>query len=147
MSNILLKYPILAFSSPNVLIAIGTEDELTKCSKPALLSGYYKNLKLIDSSGRCVIVEHGTKVSSIGPLWGFSLFHGQQLRVALKFKQGNCQVNLDDFKKKIKTLMKADEYSWDSGGNFNEIINRIDASNSIKEINQFLYELTYATYG
>lgn len=134
------NYPIIAFSASDVHLA-RNEDEILICSKTALNNGFYKNMKVIDSSGVLYSIKNATKVKGHGLFWGYNIFLNQKIQVELIINESQIETDIETLKKLILKGMK--KSFWDSGGNYKEIINKIHLSNSIHEIINYLSKIYY----
>jgi hypothetical protein len=134
-----IQYPILIISK-NHIEYIQNGENLKKCNKRALRNGYYEGLILIDSNSKKYLIKNAIKESTEGIFWGFNLLRGQQLKVRLVFDEKVENIELSEFQNLLIKLLNKYRDFWDSDGGFEERIEYIKSTNSIKEI---IEKLTY----
>lgn len=139
----LLKYPVIAIGKGQVLHFARSAKDLTTCSSKGLKNGYYNNLKIIDSAGKCFLVIKAEKTDTIGPFWGFSLLMGQRLSVKLYFNNQEENILLDNFKALILNLLNKDKYFWNSDG---LLMNRKEFVQNAESHSEIISQLTNEFY-
>tara|TARA_R110002051_G_scaffold103133_1_gene174837 strand:+ start:149 stop:592 length:444 start_codon:yes stop_codon:yes gene_type:complete len=137
-----IKYPVLIIAK-NHIGFIENDENLEKCNKRALRNGYYNGLILIDSNSKRYLIKNAIKESTEGILWGFNLLRGQQLKVSLVFEKKIENVELSEFQELLTKQLNKYRDFWDSDGNFEERIEYIKNTKSIKEI---IEKLTFEYY-
>lgn len=135
-----LNYPIIAFSSSLIHIA-RNESEILICSKTALNNGFYKKMKIIDSSGIVYNIQNAIKVKGYGFFGGYNIFLNQKIEVELIFNEPQTKIDIDSFKTLL--LKKINKSFWDSGGNYKEIIKQVESLNDINKIIDYLSSVYY----
>jgi hypothetical protein len=138
-----LDFPVASFAKDNITFYARDINELTTCSSVGFKNGFYNNLIIVDSRGTKCKVIRAVKAGTVGPFWGFSLLHGRWLRVNLELAKMEEELSLNDFKDKILTVFKKDEFFWDSGGELNELKQFVINANSFKEIISQLCKVFY----
>jgi len=77
-----LAYPVL-FLYKDLLSDARTEEELTTTTSRALRLGFFNGLRVIDSNGRQYTVTKARFLHGVGRVWGYNIFLGRMIRVAL----------------------------------------------------------------
>ncbi|KGL59063.1 hypothetical protein [Polaribacter sp. Hel1_85] len=137
-----IKYPALIIAKNHIEFVQNAEN-LVKCNKRTLRNGYYEGLILIDSNSKKNLIKNAIKESTVGIFWGFNLLRGQQLKVRLVFDKKVENIELREFQNLLIKLLNKYKDFWDFGGDFEERIEYIKSTNSIKEI---IEKLTYEYY-
>tara|TARA_R110002051_G_C8595477_1_gene479525 strand:- start:361 stop:789 length:429 start_codon:yes stop_codon:yes gene_type:complete len=140
-----IKYPALIIAK-NHIGFIQNAENLEKCNKRALRNGYYEGLILIDSNSKKIIIKNAVKESTVGIFWGFNLLRGQQLKVRLVFDKKVENIELSEFQNLLIKLLNKYKDFWDSGGDFEERVEYIKGTNTIKEIIEKLTHEYYKEY-
>ncbi len=138
-------FPVIVFDNFSFRI-IEHIEELSKTTSAGLKNGLYDSIKIVDSKGDLFHVSGAKKIKGIGPLWGYNIFFNQNILVDLNFTPQISSSSLQDVKKNIIKKLNKEKYFWESGGNFNEIIEIIDMSDSIKTLIVRLSEVVNRNY-
>jgi hypothetical protein len=109
-----VNFPALALSGPIAHVYFSWE-QLTRCTSQALKNGWFKNLVLIDSSGRQFRLSNARKIGPAGPLWGFHPF-GRRVRIVPLITAEASAVTLSQVKVQVSRTIAADRAFWSSGG-------------------------------
>lgn len=75
----------MQFVKEKYLYPVRSEGNMTKCSAMGLKSGYYNHVKVIDNTGKMLLIKNAEKVGTVGKFCGFSFSMGQRLRVKPNF--------------------------------------------------------------
>ena len=116
-----VKYPAILFDSPTIFEVVEREEQLTICSKTALRRGYYKKLRIFDSSGRSYLINSAKKIGTLGRFWGYNFFLNQTVRVELEFSKKVEETFLEDLKEKILNAFDKGRNFWGSRGDLPEL--------------------------
>src|SRR5690606_1508844 len=123
-----------AFTKENVIHFARNEDDLTTCSVRGWRSGFYNQLIIVDCMGITYTVYEAKRVGYVGFLWGFSLAYGQKIRIKLICRRNTIVYSITDFKIKMSKQLKKDMQFWNSGGNADELVSRINSAKSFNDI-------------
>jgi len=133
------QFPIITFSSSTIYIA-RSEHEILICYKTALSNNFYKGMKIIDSAGTLFNIIDAKKIRGHGLFRGYNIFFNQKIEVELMVKSQKS-IDIDNFKNLI--FVNVDESFWNSGENYNIIIDKI---NSLSTINSIIHYLAIIFY-
>ena len=134
-----LNFPVICFERGFVSIRRDW-DKLTTTTTAGLRNGMYRDLLVVDSSGRSLRVKDARRVQGIGPFWGFNIFLNQRIRVELLTEGDLHQVTTDDVKSRV--LKSFQEWKgWSSSDRFDELRERTSSARSIPEIIQILSDI------
>jgi hypothetical protein len=128
----LLRYPVLEFSKGMLFPARGIE-ELEQCTKPALRSGFFDDLLLIDSGGRSLRISGARKVRGVGPFFGFNIFLNQRIQVTLTVSEPEQVLGVEEVRRLVLGAIQG-EHEWNSASDFDELVAIVARAQSISEI-------------
>ena len=128
----LLRYPVLEFSQGMVFPARGVE-ELEQCTTPALRSGFFDDLLLIDSGGRSLKIAGARKVRGVGPLFGFSIFLNRRIQVTLTASGPERIAGVEEVRRLVLGALQG-EQEWKSTSDIDELVAIVTQAKSISEI-------------
>ena len=128
----LLRYPVLEFSK-GMIFAARSVEELEQCTKPALRSGFFKDLLLIDSGGRSLKIAGARKLRGVGPFFGFNIFLNQKIQVALTTSGPERIVGVEEVRQLVLSAIRGKQ-EWSSMENSDELVAIVRRAQSISEI-------------
>ena len=128
----LLRYPVLEFAKGMVFPARRVE-ELEQCTKPALRSGFFNDLLLIDSSGKSWKIAGARKLRGVGPVFGFNVFLNQRIQVALTASGPEQIVGVEEVRRLVLSAIRGKQ-EWNSTEDSDELVAIVDRAQSISEI-------------
>jgi hypothetical protein len=128
----LLHYPVLEFSKGMVFPARSVE-ELEQCSSPALRSGFFNNLMLIDSDGKTLKIVGARKLRSVGPFFGFNIFMNQRIKVALTASGPEQGSGIEDVRRLVLGAIRGRQ-GWTSMEDIDELAVIVERASSVSEI-------------
>jgi len=80
-----MSFPVIVIAYDS--LGYHTEpDDSTVCSDLAFKKGIYNNLEFVDSNGNQYRVTKTTKLHGVGKFWGYNIFLGRRIRVALEIE-------------------------------------------------------------
>lgn len=131
-----LAFPVLC-QHKGTLFTSGRLESLTRTTSAALRGGLFDGLRMIDSTGKEVMVESARKLFGVGLIWGFNVFLNQRIRVALSMRVTGKTfspvevraIDLRDFRT---------WHGWQSRGDFEGLKEAIERTESIIEILRLL---------
>ena len=141
-----IQFPVLTISKSSHLNFVRNKEDLQKCNKRALKKGYHNGLIIISSDAKKYRIQGAIKQGTVGILWGFNIFRGQQLKVKLIYQKEVEDIELNKFQNLLVKIMKRDDFFWDSDGQLKERIEFIKTGKSIKEIIVKLTDEYYKEY-
>ena len=129
-----LSFPVLCIYKKTIF-TVGNEDSLTSTTSAALRGGLFKDLRIIDSQGKEVIVSSATKLHGIGSFFGFNIFLNQRIRVNLDAKLTGKTLTTEDVRQLI--LRDFREWGgWESRGDLEQVKEAVENASSVKKILQ-----------
>lgn len=138
------KYPIIVFSKGSALYFARNKDDITTASATGFRKGFYENLLVVDSDGEQYKIKDATKIGTVRPFWGISLFRGQHIRVSLNLlDHRNSKIDLKKFKDSVIKRFYHDKYFWDADGELSKRIEFVQEAKTHKVIIEKLTENFY----
>ncbi|HXO86935.1 MAG TPA: hypothetical protein VN803_15545 [Gemmatimonadales bacterium] len=134
-----VAFPVLAFSRRlGVVNKKQNANELTATTTAGIRNGLFEDLLLVDSELQGFEIT-GVKVrGGVGPFWGFTPFLNRRVRVELI--PGRIRpAKLDEVKGLVSESFKKWNDVWASGGDLEELKERIHRAGSLSEISQLLF--------
>ncbi len=135
-----ISYPVIAIKK-KVLFPMRDKADLYSCNNIAFKKGWFKNLKFVDSDGYLFTVKSAEKIKNNFFLAIIRSIVNPKFPVDLIFTKNVEKVSLENCKKMIIRTIEADKYFWESGGNYDEIIDEITNALHIHElISRFTFD-------
>ncbi len=111
-----IRFPVLSFGTDGSLLALGSLDRITRCTKQGYKNGFYNGLLLIDADGDEFRVVNAQRVRTLPPK-NFGEFLGSisgnpRWQVELEFEPGFSRVSFDEIKRLILNAFEKDR-TWD----------------------------------
>jgi hypothetical protein len=125
-----ISFPAITISKKNILGVVFNEEELTTCTAKALKNGFFDKLKILDSTGKCYLVEKAYKKS----LKKISIFLDIYLFVNLEFNEKIETLTIDKIKTFVKKIISKNRSFWSSSGNISEIYQKIESAPNAESI-------------
>ena len=133
-----LIYPVLRISQGMIFPAMDAA-RITTCSKIALSNGFFKNQKILDSSGNMFLVNEAKKLHGLGLFWGYNIFLNQRIQVQLDLSF-ESKLSLTQTKNILLKALKNNQ-GWDSLEGVEDITKTVEEAQSISKIINFIYEV------
>jgi len=135
-----IKFPVLSFChNRKFLVFISSKDELTTCTSGALRNGYFNNLMIVDTDGRCFQLTCFRKLGYVGRFLGFSLLFGRRWKIAVDFAPPS-QMTLQEFKQTIWDAIDKKPDFWASEtGSQEDMKAKVAKGNTFQEIIEILH--------
>ena len=132
----LLTFPLLCFSEELVYV-VHSAERLTTCSRVAFRSGYFRDLLLVDTTGRAIRVTGATNPRILWRYWRSVLFANPLLRVELVCASEAERCSVEDVRKRVLRSFSR-WHGWSSRGDFEELRARVRQASSIAELTRLL---------
>lgn len=128
-----LTFPILWINQSEKNLGVFLDlDQLTSCTPGS--QGFFNNLLLVCPDGVIKRVERAVKIgkanSSPGVPKILTWLGMGLIRVKLYFSSDNELIQFPDLVKLVVKLLYEDEEKWDSDGELDELVNKIESSTS-----------------
>jgi len=132
-----IRFPVLSFGTDGSLLALGSLDRITRCTKQGYKNGFYNGLLLIDADGDEFRVVNAQRVRTLPPK-NFGEFLGSisgnpRWQVELEFEPGFSRVSFDEIKRLILNAFEKDR-TWDGMPDFETFRDQIATSPSLERV-------------
>ena len=132
-----IRFPVLSFGTDGSLLALGSLDRITRCTKQGYKNGFYNGLLLIDADGDEFRVVNAQRVRTLPPK-NFGEFLGSisgnpRWQVELEFEPGFSRVSFDEIKRLILNAFEKDR-TWDEMPDFETFRDQIATSPSLERV-------------
>lgn len=132
-----MRFPIICITN-NYLRVEKSLNTFQVTTVAGLNNGIYKNITVIDSSGKVFKVKNARKLHGVGIFGGYNIFLNQKIKVCIEFESETGDLSLDDFKDKIWEQIKKEEHFWSSAWNMNELKAEIDKAEKYEDVMELL---------
>lgn len=132
-----LRFPVTTFNKFSTIGVFFCLEDLLRTTSAGLKNGLYDNLEVVDSDGVSTKVVSATKLRGIGPFWGYNILLNQNILVEVEFGDEQ-QISLDKLKSEAIKSVKAEEYFYNSAGNYKKTLEMINKAESIEGL---IYDL------
>ncbi len=127
-----LAYPVLILYKDS-LCGEKTEEFLTTTSARALRLGFFNGLRVIDSNGRQYTVTKARFLHGVGRFWGYNIFLGRMIRVALDLRESGEVLNVDAVRALVLHEFQS-WYGWRERGDFERLQMRVKKAPTVGQI-------------
>lgn len=130
-----MKYPVFALKEKDNLIYVFFKEKDLKTTNTDLLrKNIFKNVTLIDASGKVYKIKNAFKIKDAS-FFGFSLLKkGRQVLIDFEFEEESTNVSISQFKQDIKDKIDRNKNFWQSAWDISELKEKINKSTSFREI-------------
>jgi hypothetical protein len=127
-----LSYPIICIHK-GIMFTVSSWDSLTTTTSVALRKGLFRDLEIIDSMGRCVIVRNAKFLSGIRFFWGYNIFFNRRIRVELEITDLQKSMSVETVKARVLQDFR-EWHGWESRGDFDTLKTSVENATTISEI-------------
>ena len=128
-----LRFPALGKTSQGMLVTIPTRNHLTTNTAAGLRGGYYRDFRVLDSTGQWFRVTKAKKADGVGPFGGYNLFLNQRIHVALDLAPEEKSSSVDE----VRDLVMKEFREWDgwrSRADFADLRRRVQLAPTVGDL-------------
>jgi hypothetical protein len=124
-----MRFPVLAFT-PIGVMPYSSVDQLRRCMPREWDLGWYRDLEIVDSDGRCAVIRSARIVRK--PL--FARLLGKLVEVAITDSQDLGQYNLAAVQDRVMEFLAIYPHMYLSAGAYDDIVRRVKHATTTEEI-------------
>jgi hypothetical protein len=128
-----LAFPVLGRTQRGNVFVWPSAATLTLNTAVGLRNGFYTDLELVDSGGRCFRVASARKLEGVGRFAGYNVFLNQRIRTELQLEDKHRQATVDEVRDMILEYFRRSD-GWTSREDFLSVRNEVQSSTTIGEL-------------
>jgi hypothetical protein len=110
-----------------------TEEFLTTTTALALRAGFFNGLRVIDSNGRQYTVTKARFLHGVGRFWGYNIFLGRRIRVALDLRESGEVLSVDAVRALVLHAFQT-WHGWQARGDFENLQIGVERASTVAQI-------------
>jgi hypothetical protein len=128
-----ITFPAIYFYADGAMGIADDADDLEISTRLALKSKAHRGLRIIDDSGRELLVRDAVKTGHVGRFGGWNIFLTQWIRVRLVCEEVAGHRSVDQVRSMVLAYFSR-WHGWSSAGNYQDVQRAVERAASIGEI-------------